>query len=202
MLQSDLDMLETKPVEVLAGQEVVLDFDLSGMIRLTGRIVTQPGAERLASMVFLQDDEGQHRPLLWNGATYNASLAPGEYTVSSGMMNMAPPGPTITVAPEPREQVIDITLPHLPVAVRLDAPDGATPTPGFAELRAQDGTTARVMAGMGGAPMGGADLYLGPGTYTATFTSSDGAWIGGSEATTIAPGGPNELVLLVAPSTE
>lgn len=106
-------LVMTRTVSVVAGQRLQLDINFGGRVTLAGRLLANGAPAEGNMAVLLRSTEGEEvlaSPMDSRGA-YEVQLSPGSYQLwmAAGAVT-APFGQTITVAPEPERQTLDLSV--------------------------------------------------------------------------------------------
>jgi hypothetical protein len=196
----DNNEVETRNVDLAAGEEREINVDLSGAVTLKGLVSTNgnPGTGQISHLQFFGSDGSQTPRVDVKGdGTYSIKLKPGSYIVgarSSAFME-GQLANLITVASSPAEQQRDIDVPLADADVVIVFPEEGQFQRGELVISPRDrgsryGFITRELTQ--------SDRHIPEmigGEYKATYTSDDGAWNGESAWVMVAEGAENTFLI-------
>lgn len=106
-------LVMTRTVSVVAGQRLQLDIDFGTRVTLAGRLMANGAPAEGSMAVLLRSTEGEEvlASAMDSSGAYEVELSPGSYQLwmAAGAVT-APFGQTITVAPQPERQNVDLSV--------------------------------------------------------------------------------------------
>ncbi len=191
---------ESRQFALKEGEDLELNFDLSGTIRLSGvvRMNGQPWQENGASLYL----SGEHTSgfLRSKGeGRYEAQVRPGTHQLKLQAQNLELGTiQTVQIPETPAEQQMDFDIATASADIVLDVEEGVPFTPGYVGLeRRTSGETINLNSSIRLDRNRRHVPCLLPGDYRARYFPDDRSLTGASDWTSITPGGENVIYVPV-----
>lgn len=182
--------LETRLIDISAGEERQLDFDADAVVKVFGTVYVgdAPAARGNLRIAVVKDPGGSARDLMMNSGTYETDLTPGRYTAVVYSGNTITELETFEIGYPPAELQKDFHIDFGEADVLIAFPDGVQFELGIINLAKRERHFRYQLSRTSVWESVRHLTQIPAGEYQVTFESSDQQWQGHSEWLAVTPG--------------